>query len=125
MRLLAVAPFPPRRDATHGGGRIAAELLLRLAERHEVGLLYLKGTDDEPLHPDEASAFALHQAVELPAHGRSLWSQRARRVRALLRGRPLRFVEWSSSELAALVEHVARTWKPDACLLLHEVMAQH
>ena len=34
LRLLTLAPFPPRLDATHGGSRAIAELLARLGERH-------------------------------------------------------------------------------------------
>ena len=31
MRILLVLPFAPRLDAPHGGGRVLAQLLVRLA----------------------------------------------------------------------------------------------
>ena len=49
LRLLFLAPFPPRRDATHGGSRAIAELVSALATRHRVALLYLSGADDPPV----------------------------------------------------------------------------
>ncbi len=42
-RVLVCTPFPPRLDARHGG-KATAQLLLRLAERNEIGLLCLRTT---------------------------------------------------------------------------------
>ena len=48
-RILQIAPFTPRREARHGGGRVVAQLLLRLTRRNQVGLVYLRGPGPEPL----------------------------------------------------------------------------
>ncbi len=58
-RILYLAPFTPRSDAMHGGGRVVAQLLLRLARRNRVGLVYLRGPGMEPIEP------GLEQACEL------------------------------------------------------------
>jgi len=122
MKLLAVAPFPPRRDATHGGGRVVAELLLRLAARHDVALLCLRGPDDPPA---DESPFAHYREVPQSGRNPSVWSQRARRGVALARGRPLRELECSSGELATCMRDLTRTWQPDACHLYWVEMAQY
>ena len=49
MRIVAVVPYPPRADATHGGARAAAGLLLRLARRHPVAIAYLREASEQPL----------------------------------------------------------------------------
>src|SRR5258708_32619693 len=48
-RLLFLLPFAPRLDATHGGGRVTAQLLAQLAIRHPVALLYLRAATEPPL----------------------------------------------------------------------------
>lgn len=48
LRLLFLTPYPPRLDGAHGGSRVIAQLLDRLAERHHVGLMCVR-------HPNEPS----------------------------------------------------------------------
>src|SRR5438445_827053 len=65
-RVLVCAPFSPRLDARHGG-RATAQLLLRLAERHEVALLCLRSPHEGPVDPAIASRCALVSEVPLAA----------------------------------------------------------
>jgi glycosyltransferase involved in cell wall biosynthesis len=125
MKILALAPFPPRRDATHGGGRVVGELLLRLAERHSVALVCLRGTDDPPLDNGIAERIAPFEEIARPSHAPSRWAQRARRVSALARGRPLWEVDCAVPALATRVAEVALSWKPDAVQVYWQVMAQY
>ena len=49
MKILLLAPFPPRMDAPHGGGRCVARLLLDLSARHRVGVIYFREYGEDPL----------------------------------------------------------------------------
>ncbi|HEX9942236.1 MAG TPA: hypothetical protein VGG03_09490, partial [Thermoanaerobaculia bacterium] len=66
-RLLFLAPFAPRLDASHGGGRAMAQLLAGLAVRNRVALLYLRG-DGEPAVDGELRA-RLDLVEEFPRFG--------------------------------------------------------
>src|SRR5205807_4768115 len=48
-RLLLLTPFSPRLDAPHGGARAIAQLVSRLADRHDVALLCVPADDDPPV----------------------------------------------------------------------------
>src|SRR5207237_9784835 len=45
IRLLCLLPFAPRLDATDGGSRVMARLLLGLAQAHRLAVLYLRAPD--------------------------------------------------------------------------------
>jgi len=125
MRILVLSPFPPRRDATHGGARVVAELLVRLSERHELALVCLRAADEPSV--DEALVARLAEVREVahPVRSSSVWAQRARRASALLRGRPLWDVESASREFSAQVADLTRSWKHDVCQLYWDVMIQY
>ena len=53
-RLLFLAPYPPRRDALHGGARAMAHLIGGLAARHRVALLCLRGDDEAGIESEVA-----------------------------------------------------------------------
>jgi glycosyltransferase involved in cell wall biosynthesis len=42
LKILALAPFPPRNDAAHGGGRCVAKLLIDLSSRARLALVYFR-----------------------------------------------------------------------------------
>ena len=46
LRLLVLAPFAPRLDAPHGGGKSIAQLIAELGLRHRVALLALRPDGD-------------------------------------------------------------------------------
>ncbi|HZQ08141.1 MAG TPA: hypothetical protein VFD70_16275 [Anaerolineae bacterium] len=51
MRLLFLTPFSPRLDAAQGGARAIAQLLVRLAARHSVAVIYLRTQNELPADP--------------------------------------------------------------------------
>ena len=56
LRVLVLAPFPPRLDGHHGGSRVTAGFVTALAERHSVAPLPLgRGPRDLPDHAVRAA----------------------------------------------------------------------
>ena len=65
-KLLFLLPFAPRLDAVHGGSKAIAQLLLHLALRHRVAILYLRGADEPRADERLSAALELVQEVERP-----------------------------------------------------------
>ncbi|HKU63109.1 MAG TPA: glycosyltransferase [Gemmatimonadales bacterium] len=126
-RLLFLAPFPPRRDATHGGSRAIAELVHALAGRHRVGLLYLTAADDPPVDPllEQRCDLIVGAKRPSPAGRSGRLRHQARLAAALLRGQPLWVSGWGSPELLAVVRRVARDWRPDLVQLEYHLMGRY
>jgi glycosyltransferase involved in cell wall biosynthesis len=127
-RILVLAPFPPRLDATHGGGRAMAQLLVRLAERHRVALLHLRAPDEPPLDSALAGRLESAEAVARIASGRRLPARLLRRGRiaaARLGGRP----RWVSHVVVpAFAERLrarVRSWRPEIVQLEFHVMGAY
>lgn len=129
-RLLVLAPFAPRLDAGHGGGRAMAQLLAGLAKRHRISLLYLRG-DGEP-GVDDGLRGCLERVEEFSRFGRNRAVGLRRRVRkqvraaaALVSSRPTWATHCSVPSLAARVRELARTWRPDVVQAEYHVMGQY
>lgn len=127
MRLLVLAPFPPRRDASHGGARWIAGLVANLAVTHEVALLALRGSGDKGV--DEVLVDACDLVIEhehRPARGSLglLWRERQRLVMTAA-GAPGWAVGSSVRALAADVRRVVASWRPDLVHVESVVMAQY
>lgn len=127
LRLLFLAPFPPRLDATHGGSRAIAELVSALAHRHCVALLYLAGADDPPVDPALQHQCDLTLETRLPSATDPLGrlSHRIGLAAGLLRGRPLWVSGWSSPEFMRVLRRVAREWRPDLVQLEYHLMGRY
>lgn len=126
-RVLFAAPFPPRLDGRHGGSRAIAQLLVRLAERHEVALAVLRAQDEPPVDEAVRDACDLVAEVELPRLGRSLGARAANRLRlrrALLRGMPTWAAERTTGEFGTCLERLVRAWRPDIVQLEYRIMGQ-
>jgi polysaccharide biosynthesis protein PslH len=126
-RLLFLVPFSPRHDATHGGGRSLAQLLVRLGARHDVALLALRADDDPPV--DDAVR-AECQLVEEYVRSVSRtfgerWSRRFRLLAALARGRPMWVADTFVPEYARRAREVAQSWQPDIVQIEFHVMGQY
>ncbi|MDX6542645.1 MAG: hypothetical protein QOK32_248 [Gaiellaceae bacterium] len=121
MRILAVVPYPPRADATHGGARAAAGLLLRLARRHPVAIAYLREAREPPVDDELRGLADTVVEAAMPDLGDSVWAQRRRRSTAALRGRPTWADERSVPELHTRLRELAHTWKPDVAQLHFQV----
>jgi glycosyltransferase involved in cell wall biosynthesis len=115
-RLLVVLPFTPRKDAPHGG-RVVAQLLQRLAGRHEVALLCLRRPFEPPVDPALREACALVDEVALADREQMPGGRIVRWAwlgMSLLRGRPMEVAEASSNEFRRRLRRHVDAWKPDA-----------
>jgi glycosyltransferase involved in cell wall biosynthesis len=115
--LLFLLPFPPRKDAHGGGMRITGELVHRLAARHDVAVLALRGPCDSSA-ADALESLAVH--VEEIAHE----SRRPSRVH-LLTGTPSWVVSLHVPEFERRVQALAASWRPDIVQIEYPVMAQY
>lgn len=123
-RLLFLLPFPPRLDATHGGGRTAAQVLAHLSTHHRIALIYLRAPADPPLDPVLQERCELVEEVMRPHPGFSLASGPAR-IRSLLRGWPLWVTGCSVAAFHSRVRVLAETWRPDIVNVEFHVMGQY
>lgn len=125
-RLLICTPFPPRLDARHGG-RATAQLLARLAARHEVALLFLRAKNDGPV--DDVFVRLCAQIEEIPVYrapmARFGWWRRARWALGLLKGLPPWATDCRSGAFAARLGALAAEFRPDVVELHLQVMAQY
>lgn len=123
-RLLFLLPFAPRLDATHGGGRVTAQLLTQLATRHSIALLYLRAAAEPPMDDILRQRCDLVEEIVRSDEGFSFrrWSFRAV---SLLRGRPLWAAVTAVARFHTRVRTVAQAWKPDIVQFECHVMGQY
>ena len=129
-RLLFLAPYPPRRDALHGGARAMAHLIGGLAQRHRVALLCLRGDDEAGIEPSLRERCEI--AEELPRRGR----RRSKNLRERV-GKHLRTAEsllymqpkWATwCALPAFEERLRALdagWRPEVVQAEYHVMGQY
>lgn len=128
LRLLFLLPFAPRLDADHGGSRVMAELLVRLARHHDLALVYLRAAKEPPLDPLLRQRSAFLREVRRPRTGDSAPAHLARRFRllgGLLARRPTLVSRWKVPEFASRVREVAAAWEPDIVQVEFTQMAQY
>lgn len=123
-RVLVLAPFPPRLDATHGGGRTVAQLLAHLSTHHRIALIFLRAPADPPLDPVLQERCELVEEVMRPNPGFSLASGSAR-IGSLFRGWPLWVAGCSVAAFRSRVRALAGTWRPDIVQVEFHVMGQY
>ena len=127
-RLLFLAPYPPRRDALHGGARAMAHLIGGLAERHRVALLCLRADDEEGTDLRDLCEIV----EELPRRGRrrskdlrERVGKHLRTVESLLAFRP-KWATWCA--LPAFEERLRALdaeWRPEVVQAEYHVMGQY
>ena len=130
-RLLFLAPFAPRRDAPHGGGRAMTGLISRLATRHSVVLLCLRGAGEPPV--DEILLESCEAVREFPRAGgpgrsRSLGERLARHGRTLVSpftGQPKWAFYCAVPALAAALRERLGDWRPELVQMEYAVMGQY
>lgn len=124
-RILVLTPFPPDADGDHGGSRAIGQLLGRLAERHELTIVSLRGPADR-----EADSHLRSNAriVDIPTFPRTSLLERARHRACLrigvVRGVPLRVTETASAAFGDAVRRVCSEWSPDIVQIEFDVMGQ-
>lgn len=128
LRILILAPFAPRFDMTHGGGRVLASFLSRLCLRHEVALQYMRSPTDPPVdHYFTEHCYSLAE-VQRPWAGTSRLQKALRGARllaALARGIPLWVADWQSRDFAHRVRQAVQEFQPDIIQIEYHVMAQY
>lgn len=123
LRILFIAPFAPRLDAMHGGGRAAAELLVQLAGRHRVALQYLRGRDEPSLDADVRQACEeVREIARPPEQG---MSHALRLAAGLLRGVPMWTAAWKAPDFGTALRDFAVRWKPDVAHFEYHIMGQY
>ena len=125
LRLLFLTPFPPRLDGAHGGSRVIAQLLERLAERHHVGLICLRHPTEPSVDDRLRSRLELDEEVERTDHERSHGSRALRRVRDRLHvvaGAPLWATSLNVREFRRRLSAVLGSWGPDLVQIQYTAM---
>ena len=111
-RLLFLLPFPPRLDATHGGGRVTAQMLEKLSVLHNVALLYLRAPDEPPADDILQKQCELVEEVIRPETGVS-FAHRWSRMISLFRGKPFWAIAVEAVAYERRVRKLIQTWQPD------------
>jgi glycosyltransferase involved in cell wall biosynthesis len=122
--LLLAIPFGPRFDNRHGG-RVVAQLLARLVERHQVAVVYLARPDDPPMEPSLASRCAVVERVELPpARWPPVgWRHRIHVLSTPVTVRPSPVAAVFNRHFARAVRDIAVAFKPDIIQIERDVLA--
>lgn len=123
LRILLLAPFAPRLDASHGGGRAVAQLIARLSYSHSVALCYLRATGEPAIDERLMKCCALVEEVEIG--GRDGWSRRLHMYADLLRGKPLWAIDRFEPGFEERVRLLLKTWHPDIVQMEFHIMGQY
>jgi glycosyltransferase involved in cell wall biosynthesis len=127
MKVLVLCPFPPRRDALHGGARWAAGIVAGLAGSHRVGLLTLCGPGERGVEPQLAEQCEFVTEIERRTARTSLvrtWQER-QRLSLAATGAPGWAVGFSVRAFARELDRVVAEWQPDVVHIESVVMAQY
>lgn len=127
-RLLFLLPAAPRFDATDGGRRAMAQLISALAKRHEIALLYLRASDEQPLEDNLKAQCSLVEEIVRPGNDGPLarrLSRGLRLVAAPLTGNPMWSAAWSVAEYRARLRLLVHTWQPDIVQIEFHIMGQY
>jgi glycosyltransferase involved in cell wall biosynthesis len=127
VKVIVLAPFPPRSDGRHGGARALSSLHRRLAARHRLVLLALRRDDESTVDPELAAL--CEEVVEVPrplarASLSALWSER-RRGLDVLRRRPGWVVGTDVAGLHAALRAAEARHHPDLVHAEFAVSAQY
>ena len=123
-RLLFLLPFPPSLEAAHGGGRVIAQLITRLATRHTIAILYLRAPSEPFADSTLQHGCDLVEAVARPDPGFCLtdgWS----RIGSLARGFPMWAAGCAIEAYRTRVRALVKTWRPDIVQIEYAVMGQY
>jgi glycosyltransferase involved in cell wall biosynthesis len=128
LRILILAPFPPRTDGRHGGSRVTAGLVKALARRHHVALLHLDEEGGDGIDDEVAGACEVVVSCRVrrrPAGGpRARW-WRVRTLALLLLGRPRWVTQASTRSCGGQLRRLVREFRPDVVQVEFAVMTQY
>lgn len=124
LRVLFVAPFPPRLAGTHGGATVVGQLIGGTAVRHDVALVYLRYEGEPDVDAALRERLEIVEPVARPVLRRTdvaHWALALRWRAALLAARPRLVTELAHGGIAARVATVAARWRPDVVRLEYPV----
>lgn len=126
-KLLYLLPFPPHLDASHGGSRVMAELLVRLAERHRVALLYFRAEDELPIDTRVSMKCETVREVARPTATTktTYWLLRFRILYSFLQRKPIWATLWCVPAFKQELRSLVRRWRPDIVQFEYHIMAQY
>lgn len=127
-RLLFLLHCAPRFDASHGGGRLIAQLLRAVADRHRLGVIYLRDRTEPAI--DDALRPYCELIEEVPRSNapRTLIQRAGHRLGILLAplvGMPRWAAHLPGEECAGRVRRIASEWQPDIVQLEFSVMGRY
>jgi glycosyltransferase involved in cell wall biosynthesis len=126
-RVLLLAPFPPRSNATHGGSRAIAGTVEALARRHRMAVAYLRGRDQPAMDERLQNLCDLVREVRLE-RPRGLVRRLLRHTRnsfAPFTALPTWAAWFSSTAYADEVRRTVAEWAPDLVQLEFHLMGQY
>lgn len=124
MRLLFAVPFSPSRHAGHGG-RVVAQLLARLVDRHEVSVIHLDHAGAPPFDEDIRARCEAVEAIRVEgvSPARAVWRRRARTLVAPLTALPAPVMELRDRRLARACVDLAARVQPEIVQVEHDELA--
>ena len=127
MKVLVLSPFPPRRDAAHGGSRWIAGLLPAIARAHDVALVTLRGSGEAGVDPRiaEVCDFVVEVERRTARTSPAVAGQERQRIVLAAMGAPGWAIGFSVRAVAGELARVVETWQPDVAHVESFVMAQY
>ena len=128
LRLLFLVPFAPNLQASHGGSRVIAQLMDHLAQRHSIGLCYLRAAQEPRVDEGLMQRCDVVEEVLLPTWEGSRiqrWSRHLWVWKELMMGKPLWAIDRFSSGYAERVQNLMKTWQPDIVQIEFHIMGQY
>jgi glycosyltransferase involved in cell wall biosynthesis len=113
IKILIVAPFAPRLDATHGGARVTAQVLTNLAKRNRVALVYRRESGERDVDEAVRRSCQLVRAVAAPSKNGTRVLGQLSKLALMLRGTPIWAIDVGAQALAPVVAEVVDEWQPD------------
>src|SRR5688500_15763921 len=92
LRVLFLAPFAPHLQPSHGGGRVIAQLIAHLSQRHSIGLCYLRAAGESAVDDvlrERCDVLEEVLITEPQDSGMKRWSRRLQAWKKLIAGEPL------------------------------------
>jgi glycosyltransferase involved in cell wall biosynthesis len=123
-RILVVAPYSVRFDNRHGG-KVVAQLMRQLVERHEVALVYLDDPGRPFVDPQLEARLAVVRRVPRPGAGSEGggWRHRFSVLGSPLTRRPSPVASVYTRQLVRAVQEVAATFAPEVIQIEHDAIA--
>ena len=127
LRILVVSPFPPSREALHGGGRLVAETIEQLATRHRVALLTLRDPEEPDVGHDARAVLDRVVEVERRAIGLSpiRLVEEPGRILAVARRDPPWVVASEVRRARHELRDLVAEWQPDVVQIEFLAMARY